>query len=265
MIKLPGTIEEGSSGELVRKWQTIMGVSPDGKFGPKTRDATIDWQRKHGLTADGVVGPITWAYAIGEKEPPRPADNIHAQERTIIDNALPNLSEGEKQALQAVSLLESSYGRGWKGNGKGSKNRGAITGKYEGKSFVYEDSRYDDKTGKIVKYTTEFRAYPTDEAAIKDLERVMYGQRSSVRKAAKKGDLEGVSRAMRETSYYLGTLPKEQSIKAHYATMQKNVATIVSAAGLRKAFGIVGGIGLVNIALGLGAGIAYGLWRYFKG
>lgn len=264
-MKLPGTIEEGSKGELVRKWQTILGVTPDGVFGPKTRDATLDWQRKHGLTADGIVGPLSWAYTIGTPAPERPKDNIHAQERALIDTALPHLSEGEKQALQAVDLLETTYGRGWKGVGKGSKNRGAITGKYEGQSFVYEDSRYDDKTGKVVKYTTEFRSYPTDEAALKDLERVMYGQRSSVRKAAKKGNLEGVSRAMRETSYYLGTKPKEESIKAHYATMQRNVATIASAAGLRTAFGVVGSIGLVNIFLGIGAGLAYAAYRIWKG
>ena len=59
------TIMQGSSGEDVRRWQTIIGVAADGEFGPDTTAATIKWQRKHDLSADGVVGPDTWTAAIG--------------------------------------------------------------------------------------------------------------------------------------------------------------------------------------------------------
>ena len=33
----------------------------DGHFGPKSEKATVAYQIAHGLTADGVVGPLTWA------------------------------------------------------------------------------------------------------------------------------------------------------------------------------------------------------------
>jgi peptidoglycan hydrolase-like protein with peptidoglycan-binding domain len=33
----------------------------DGQFGNHTKDAVQDFQESHGLTADGVVGPNTWA------------------------------------------------------------------------------------------------------------------------------------------------------------------------------------------------------------
>lgn len=61
------TIKQGSVGENVVQWQKILGFTgkdADGKFGPKTRTATIAWQQKNGLTADGIVGPLTWTKAL---------------------------------------------------------------------------------------------------------------------------------------------------------------------------------------------------------
>ncbi len=53
-------------GEDVRAWQLVLrasgyDVDADGVFGPGTDGATIDWQKKRGLTADGDVGPTTLA------------------------------------------------------------------------------------------------------------------------------------------------------------------------------------------------------------
>lgn len=57
------TLRVGSSGTSVKAWQVVIGVTPDGQFGPATQAATIAWQKAHGLSADGVVGPATWAAA----------------------------------------------------------------------------------------------------------------------------------------------------------------------------------------------------------
>ncbi len=56
----------GSEGEDVKKLQIKLGVDPIGKFGPKTDAAVKAWQSSNGLTADGVVGPATWAKLMGE-------------------------------------------------------------------------------------------------------------------------------------------------------------------------------------------------------
>jgi putative chitinase len=58
----------GSEGEDVKKLQIKLGVDPIGKFGPKTEAAVKDWQSKHGLTADGIVGDKTWSVIMGLTE-----------------------------------------------------------------------------------------------------------------------------------------------------------------------------------------------------
>lgn len=56
----------GSVGEDVKKLQIKLGVDPIGKFGPKTEAAVKSWQSANGLTADGIVGPNTWAKLMNE-------------------------------------------------------------------------------------------------------------------------------------------------------------------------------------------------------
>lgn len=55
----------GDTGTDVRALQYMLrsrgqSISVDGKFGPATRDAVTAYQRKKGLTVDGLVGPNTW-------------------------------------------------------------------------------------------------------------------------------------------------------------------------------------------------------------
>lgn len=64
------TIRQGSTGSDVSAWQGIVGVPADGKFGPKTKAATVAWQKAHGLTPDGVVGPKTWTAALAQTPQP---------------------------------------------------------------------------------------------------------------------------------------------------------------------------------------------------
>lgn len=53
-------------GDDVRVWQQRMvqrrfGIVADGKYGPKSKQACIDFQRQQSLKADGIVGQMTWS------------------------------------------------------------------------------------------------------------------------------------------------------------------------------------------------------------
>ena len=53
----------GEVSDDAKLWQSIVGTTSDGKFGPVTKGATIKYQEKNSLVADGIVGPKTWAQA----------------------------------------------------------------------------------------------------------------------------------------------------------------------------------------------------------
>ncbi|MEQ8716473.1 MAG: peptidoglycan-binding protein, partial [Acidimicrobiales bacterium] len=58
-------LQQGSTGAAVTNWQKALAQAgfspgtPDGDFGPKTVAATKAFQHASGLTADGIVGPLT--------------------------------------------------------------------------------------------------------------------------------------------------------------------------------------------------------------
>ena len=59
-------ISKGDYGNAVTVWQVIAGVDPDGDFGSRTLDATVNFQTAHGLKGDGIVGQKTWTAGLVE-------------------------------------------------------------------------------------------------------------------------------------------------------------------------------------------------------
>ena len=59
-------LKKGDNNENVKLMQQKLGIEPAvTNFGPKTEAAVKEWQAKNGLTADGIVGPSTWAKIMG--------------------------------------------------------------------------------------------------------------------------------------------------------------------------------------------------------
>ena len=71
---LTPTLHSGSKDNAVKALQLLLnqkrnaGLTMDGSFGQKTRDAVINFQRHANLSADGVVGPTTWQNLVWHYE-----------------------------------------------------------------------------------------------------------------------------------------------------------------------------------------------------
>ena len=57
-------LQRGDEGEAVAVLQIIVGVDPDGDFGPATQAATLKFQTEHELIGDGIVGARSWAAGL---------------------------------------------------------------------------------------------------------------------------------------------------------------------------------------------------------
>lgn len=71
------TLRKGDRRPEVRRVQQILNLYVDGIFGDLTEEAVMDFQRRSGLTADGIVGAKTWAAL--EKHAAQPAQPAPAQ------------------------------------------------------------------------------------------------------------------------------------------------------------------------------------------
>lgn len=54
-------LQVGSIGETVKKLQTELGITADGRYGPATANAVKEFQKNNGLPEDGIAGPTTLA------------------------------------------------------------------------------------------------------------------------------------------------------------------------------------------------------------
>jgi len=66
-------LKKGDNNENVKLLQKKLGLEPVGNFGPKTEEAVKTFQKKNGLTADGIVGDGTWGKIMGTTSTPTPA------------------------------------------------------------------------------------------------------------------------------------------------------------------------------------------------
>ncbi|HWA73756.1 MAG TPA: hypothetical protein VG937_15530 [Polyangiaceae bacterium] len=143
-------------------------------------------------------------------------------------------SDSEVLMLMGVGRLETSYGDGWKGAGKGSFNMGAIiAGKsWTGDVFESRDS-YPDSQGVNHWYVTKFRKYPAPEVGWQDLAHIVYETRPSVLAAATHGSSLGVSQALYRTHYYAGFgKTEEERVQNHHRILDRCVRVIAKGLGV---------------------------------
>lgn len=56
---------KGDRGNQVKVVQRLLHLYPDGVFGQLTEEGVMDFQRKAGLSVDGIVGIGTWSRLVG--------------------------------------------------------------------------------------------------------------------------------------------------------------------------------------------------------
>jgi hypothetical protein len=141
------------------------------------------------------------------------------------------------QAGQGVGKLESRYGQAWRGAGVGSRNWGAVQASRPPcdpeTAFLYTDT-HPQPDGSSKPYSICFRKYASEAEGAAGLLRAMYGTSSkpkdNVLKAAERGDLYGVSAALRANGYYEG-FGKNQAerIQNHFKALSGCVRAICTA------------------------------------
>jgi hypothetical protein len=152
----------------------------------------------------------------------RTTAQAHATARQLAIDAFEDVvhespTVNELRMLMAVSLHETTFGAGWRGNGVGSNNMGALQAgaSWTGDTFGATDT-HPTESGAAIPYAAQFRAYSSPLEGWKDLVRVLYLQSPATRIAAASGDPRAVARAMRKARYYQGQgATEEQRIGAY--------------------------------------------------
>ena len=168
----------------------------------------------------------------------------HVQARPIVQEAFelqfPDVIPVRPviQALQGVCWLETQYGQGWKGPGRGSNNWGAVQ---SGRppcnlvtGFQYTDT-HPNADGTSTPYSICLAKYATPVAGCARVAALMYGSPGKPKSALERaiaGDLYGVSAAMRAAGYYEGFgRTQAERIGNHYKALFRAVAAISLAIG----------------------------------
>jgi len=98
---------------LVRKGFPLV---TDGIFGPATARAITEFQRRNGLTPDGIIGPKTWALLLDRllllSTPYRVGEDVRAVQRALQNNGISVAVDGiyGPGTENAVKLFQATQG-----------------------------------------------------------------------------------------------------------------------------------------------------------
>jgi len=279
----------------IQKRLNELGANPpltvDGAYGPKTRNAVLAFQQKHGLVADGVVGPKTLAaMGLSNSSPPSSSsgsiastmgftlsptvkkyyDIAHAAARAA------GMTEAQFQYCFTVAMGEGGFGEGWAHpsadtiaksesfgltgyEGAGSNNWGATQGQGDLGSFPHVDSHADGSL-----YVGQYKKWSTPEKGFLDMAHIILGGgkrgnagAAEIKAAIARGNLTDAVNAQHANGYF------ELAPSQYLHAVVTNYNKLTSGVGWKKLLGptgaAVGAGGLLLVAA-----IGYLGLRYFK-
>jgi beta-lactamase class A len=113
------TLREGSYGQRVQVLQRLLNsrgatLNPDGDFGPLTATAVRNFQSANGLTADGIVGPLTWGKLATTVSPGASGEGVRALQLRLSAYGLAAGAAGTYDATTEASVraFQTSHGIG---------------------------------------------------------------------------------------------------------------------------------------------------------
>jgi hypothetical protein len=170
---------------------------------------------------------------------------------------MPELSEAQRQYALTVARGEGFYGLGWKGDGKGSKNWGAVQGTGSAGFFTTTDHHADGKA-----YQGKFKRYKTDDEGFRDMATILFsgGKRgaegaAAINGALKRGSLKDAVNAQHANGYFeLDPTKYLAAVAKNYGTLSANLKWPQALTVEGKAVSMAGL--LVTLAAGLATGIA---------
>jgi hypothetical protein len=213
-----------------------------------------------GSSASPDVGQQMQAEAAAAPPVSTPAvANSDSKAYALAKAAAPSLTEAELQFALTVSRGEGFYGKGWKGEGVGSKNWGAVQGTGPAGSFSNKDHHADGKA-----YVGKFKRYLTDEQGFLDMARILLKQ--NVRDALARGSLRDAVFAQHSNRYFeLAPAKYLQAVLRNYAAAAANTGwpVILSESGSSSVMAAV----TPSKVLGVAGALAVGglLWWRLKG
>jgi peptidoglycan hydrolase-like protein with peptidoglycan-binding domain len=125
------TISSGATGDAVKRLQRALrrtpnlGLTVDGVFGAKLETAVKDFQQGAGLTADGVVGPTTWAALPDGGPMPVLRTGASGAIVTSLQNLLTNGAPG--QWLTTPGPIDGKFGPRTKASVEAFQTWGGVT------------------------------------------------------------------------------------------------------------------------------------------
>ena len=132
-------MKKGDEGQEVKRLQTYLLISADGKFGPKPEQAVRDHQQLLGLTVDGKAGPQTLASL---KIPVLPGIDLSRHNGRVDFKKV--AASGVKYAWVKVTEGTTHINPGFEDKFKGCRDHGIIVGGYHfGRPDTYADNPAD--------------------------------------------------------------------------------------------------------------------------
>jgi peptidoglycan hydrolase-like protein with peptidoglycan-binding domain len=116
------TLREGSYGQRVQVLQRLLNsrgasLNPDGDFGPLTASAVRSFQSANGLTADGIVGPLTWGKLASTLQAGASGEAVRALQLRLSAYGLAPGASGSFDATTEASVKSFQTGRGLTADG----------------------------------------------------------------------------------------------------------------------------------------------------